>query len=238
MSPLVDLTSNTPSPISKIETSNVPPPKSYTATVPDFFLSKPYASAAAVGSLTILSTSSPAILPASLVACLCESLKYAGTVITALVTSWPKYFSAVSFIFCKTNAEIWEGEYFSPLLSTHASPLSAFTILNGDVCMSFCTESPSNFLPINRFAAKIVLVGFVTACLLAGVPTSCSSPNDTTDGVVLVPSAFSITLASDPSIIDTHEFVVPKSIPIILLIFSPLRLICKHVFLNYDLKVG
>ena len=75
MSPFVDFTSNTPSPISKIEISNVPPPKSYTATVPDFFLSSPYASAAAVGSLIILSTSKPAILPASFVACLCASLK-------------------------------------------------------------------------------------------------------------------------------------------------------------------
>ena len=46
-----------------------------TATVPDFFLSRPYASAAAVGSFTILFTSRPAILPASFVACLCESLK-------------------------------------------------------------------------------------------------------------------------------------------------------------------
>ena len=41
VSPLVDLTSNTPSPISNIDISNVPPPRSYTATVPDFFLSKP-----------------------------------------------------------------------------------------------------------------------------------------------------------------------------------------------------
>ena len=63
--------------------SNVPPPKSYTAMVLAPFLSMPYASAAAVGSLMILNTSNPAILPASLVACLCASLKYAGTVITA-----------------------------------------------------------------------------------------------------------------------------------------------------------
>jgi len=34
------------------------------------FLSRPYAKAAAVGSLTILSTSNPAIFPASFVACL------------------------------------------------------------------------------------------------------------------------------------------------------------------------
>ena len=53
-----------------IETSNVPPPKSYTATLLSFFapLSSPYARAAAVGSLMIRNTSSPAIVPASLVA--------------------------------------------------------------------------------------------------------------------------------------------------------------------------
>ena len=38
------------------------------------------------------------------------------------------------------------------------------------------------------------------------------------DGVVLAPSAFGITTGSFPSITETHEFVVPKSIPIILLI--------------------
>ncbi len=53
-------------------------------------LSIPYANAAAVGSLIIRFTSNPAILPASFVACLCASLKYAGTVITACVTVAPK----------------------------------------------------------------------------------------------------------------------------------------------------
>ena len=45
-----------------------------------------------------------------------------------------------------------------------------------------------------------------------------SSTNAMTDGVVLFPSAFGITTGSLPSITETHEFVVPKSIPIILLI--------------------
>ena len=44
------------------------------------------------------------------------------------------------------------------------------------------------------------------------------SKNATTDGVVLAPSAFSKTFACEPSMIATHEFVVPRSIPIILLI--------------------
>lgn len=55
-----------------------------------YFFYIPYANAAAVGSLMILSTVKPDILPASFVACLCESLKYAGTVITALFTVFPK----------------------------------------------------------------------------------------------------------------------------------------------------
>jgi hypothetical protein len=37
--------------------------------------------------------------------------------------------------------------------------------------------------------------------------------NATTDGVVLAPSAFSITFGYPPSMIATHEFVVPRSIP-------------------------
>ncbi len=53
-------------------------------------LSRPYASAAAVGSLTMRRTFMPAIWPASLVAWRCESLKYAGTVITASSTVSPR----------------------------------------------------------------------------------------------------------------------------------------------------
>ncbi len=66
--PDVANTSNTPSPSSRMETSNVPPPRSNTRTLPSSSLSTPYARAAAVGSLMIRSTSRPAIAPASLVA--------------------------------------------------------------------------------------------------------------------------------------------------------------------------
>ena len=64
--------------------------------------------------------------------------------------------------------------------------------------------------------AKSVFSGFVTACLFADCPTNFSfdSLKATIEGVVLAPSAFSITFASLPSITATHEFVVPKSIPI------------------------
>mmetsp|Transcript_14824 Transcript_14824/g.25301 ORF Transcript_14824/g.25301 Transcript_14824/m.25301 type:complete len:228 (+) Transcript_14824:975-1658(+) len=104
--PFVALTSNTPPEISRMETSKVPPPRSKTAIVFPSALSIPYANAAAVGSLMIRSTSKPAIFPASLVACRCESLKYAGTVTTALLTSRPRNPSAVSFILPKTMLPI------------------------------------------------------------------------------------------------------------------------------------
>ena len=84
LSPEVDLTSMTPSPSSSRETSKVPPPRSKTRTVCSLEpLSRPYARAAAVGSLTMRRTLKPAISPASLVAWRWASLKYAGTVMTA-----------------------------------------------------------------------------------------------------------------------------------------------------------
>mmetsp|Transcript_3865 Transcript_3865/g.11181 ORF Transcript_3865/g.11181 Transcript_3865/m.11181 type:complete len:449 (+) Transcript_3865:782-2128(+) len=75
VSPAVDSTSNTPSPTSRTDTSKVPPPRSNTRIVSLVFRSRPYAREAAVGSLMMRSTSSPAMRPASLVACRCESLK-------------------------------------------------------------------------------------------------------------------------------------------------------------------
>ena len=70
VSPEVLITSNTPPPISIIVTSRVPPPKSKTRIfISSFDLSSPNARDAAVGSLIILTTSKPAIVPASFVAC-------------------------------------------------------------------------------------------------------------------------------------------------------------------------
>src|SRR3979409_2799537 len=61
----------------------------------------------------------------------------------------------------------------------------------------------------------MVRSGLVAAWRLAGCPTrrSPSSLKATIDGVVRMPSAFSMTLAVLPSITATHEFVVPRSIP-------------------------
>ena len=78
-------------------------------------------------------------------------------------------------------------------------------------------------VPICRLTDKSVRWEFVTACLFAVTPINRSPPslaNATTEGVVLAPSALAITTGSPFSIVATQLFVVPKSIPITLLIFS------------------
>jgi len=61
----------------------------------------------------IFETSSPAILPASMVAYFCDSLKYAGTVITAFFTTdpGPRNFSADYLRFARIKADICSGVY-------------------------------------------------------------------------------------------------------------------------------
>src|SRR5574344_1662482 len=74
---------------------------------------------------------------------------------------------------------------------------------------------------------ETVRSGLVMAWRFATWPTMRSPvlENATTDGVVLLPSTLAITTASPPSITATQEFVVPKSIPITLLI------IFLHIYL-------
>ena len=153
VSPEVERTWKTPSSKSMMVTSRVPPPRSKTRIFWDCpALSRPYARAAAVGSLMIRTTSRPAILPASLVACLWLSLKYAGTVMTALSMVSPTKASASFLIFIRMYAEICCGVYSFP---------SAVT---------FSLE------PIFLLTFLMVPSGLVTACLLAGSPTrSCPS---------------------------------------------------------------
>src|SRR5208282_1300116 len=73
---------------------------------------------------------------------------------------------------------------------------------------------------MNRLIEYTVFSGLVTACRLATCPTSRSPPLviATTEGVVRAPSWFGITTGSPPCITATTELVVPRSIPIILLI--------------------
>ena len=63
-----------------------------------------------------------------------------------------------------------------------------------------------------------MLVGLVTAWRLASWPTSRSPVlvKATTVGMVRPPSADAMTVGSPPSITATTEFVVPRSMPMIL----------------------
>ena len=71
---------------------------------------------------------------------------------------------------------------------------------------------------MRRLTAKMVFCGFVTAWRFADWPTrtSLSFVNATIDGVVRSPSLFSMTRGLPPSMIATQEFVVPRSMPMIL----------------------
>lgn len=104
---------------------------------------------------------------------------------------------------------------------------------------SFLISGSSNRRPIRRFVAYSVFWELVTACRLAGVPTILS-PSDvkaTTDGVVRAPSLFSSTLGFLPSITETHEFVVPRSMPMTWpLTFSDLQQ-TNHRTLNKSLTI-
>ena len=72
---------------------------------------------------------------------------------------------------------------------------------------------------MKRLIEKTVFSGLVTACRLATWPTSRSpfSVKPTIDGVVRLPSEFGTTFGSEPSITATTLFVVPRSMPMILL---------------------
>src|SRR3989338_632032 len=73
--------------------------------------------------------------------------------------------------------------------------------------------------PINRLTLYTVFLGFKINCRLAISPTKFFT-GSTTEGIKFRPSAVGITLGFPPSITATAELVVPRSIPIILLIFT------------------
>src|SRR5262249_11945611 len=200
---------------SRTETSNVPPPRSKTRIFWSSSFSRLYASAAAVGSFTMRRTLSPAILPASLVASRCALLKYAGTVMTASLTLSPRYASASAFSFCRIIALISGGAHCLPPASMRTSSFGPFTTLYGTMVISSVTSS--YFRPMKRLTENTVFSGFVPCWRRGGAPTSRwpSFVNATTDGVVRPPSAFGRTVGSPPSRVAMHEFVVPRSMPIV-----------------------
>jgi hypothetical protein len=85
-------------------------------------------------------------------------------------------------------------------------------------------DEAQSLLPLQGIAVCFSFGSFVATLI------SPPSTKAITEGVVRLPSAFGITTGSFPSITETHEFVVPKSIPIILLMmFSNIfNTIVKH----------
>ena len=72
---------------------------------------------------------------------------------------------------------------------------------------------------MKRLIENTVFSGLVTACRFATCPTSRSPDfvKPTTDGVSRPPSELVMTTGSPPSMTATTELVVPRSIPMILL---------------------
>ncbi len=117
---------------------------------------------------------------------------------TASTTSSPRKFSASVFNFCKIKALISSGEKSRPSI---AKPVSE---------------------PMTRLTEIIVLSALITAWFFAASPTSTppSFGKATTEGVTLFPRSFGIMRGCRPSIKARQEFVVPRSIPTILLKLS------------------
>jgi hypothetical protein len=104
-----------------------------------------------------------------------------------------------------------------PPAFTRTSPFDARTTAYGTIFISSLTSS--NLRPMNRLIEKTVFSGLVTACRFATCPTRRSPDlvKPTTEGVIRLPSGFVMTTGSPPSMTATTELVVPRSIPIILL---------------------
>ena len=173
----------------------MPPPKSYINTVCSFSFSlRPYANAAAVGSLMMAITSNPALLPAFRVSVLSICVKYAGTVITAESIVSPHCCSASSFSLLNKIAEKSVALYFFPNSSTLKSLLpilllkKAIAFVSPTDCIFFAS-SPKRMFP---FSSK-----------------------HSTEGVVVEPKLFFIICGFPVfwSILATAQKVVPKSIP-------------------------
>src|SRR5258705_11048187 len=116
------------------------------------------------------------------------------------------------------------------------SLFSSFATWYGTSFVLRWTSGSSQRRPMNRLIEKIVFAGLVTAWRLASWPTRRSPPllKATTDGTVRPPSAEAMTVGSPPSMTATTEFVVPRSIPMIL----PMLVALLGWFVRVSERVG
>src|SRR5918999_66737 len=105
-----------------------------------------------------------------------------------------------------------------PSFTTTPSDLGSFSTWYGTRSLLRWTSGSSHRRPMKRLMLKMVFSGLVIAWRLATWPTSRSPllAKATTDGVMRPPSALVMTCGSPPSMTATTEFVVPRSMPMIL----------------------
>mmetsp|Transcript_35416 Transcript_35416/g.56622 ORF Transcript_35416/g.56622 Transcript_35416/m.56622 type:complete len:417 (-) Transcript_35416:74-1324(-) len=224
LSPPRTRASNLPLSILRTDTSNVPPPISTTMLVFLPATKRPYDIAAAIGSVKRRRTLSLAISPARFVAAFCRSVKNAGTVITALSTCRSRYSSAMCLSFSKMAHAISSGS--TPFEDDAGLEITIWSfldcdsiILKGNISISsFVTEL--NRLPINLFELPTSTFPswptYISTALSPMATSLFSASNNTTDRKVFLPDSahlIVLALALSSTHTDTHEFVVPRSIP-------------------------
>jgi len=139
-------------------------------------------------------------------------------VTTALVMGHPSAASAVVFIFSSTMAEICSGAKlrFSPgTASTSMTGLPPAPSEQAKGKRLISSPHSSNWRPMMRLMLNSVFLGFMAAWRMAGSPTRRlpSESQDTQEGVVRSPSALVSTSTSPLRQTATHEYVVPRSMP-------------------------
>src|SRR3954471_14564494 len=110
----------------------------------------PYASAAAVGSLSTRTTVSPAIAPAVAVAERWASLKLAGTVTTARAIGTSRRADAMLRTWSSTIAEISGTANSPPRVTIIGALFGPSLITNGDRVLAVWTSGDLNDRPISR----------------------------------------------------------------------------------------
>ena len=176
VSPLVAFTSKTPSPISRIEMSKVPPPKSNTATVCSLPRLVEAVSQSRRRRLVDDALDVEARDAAGVLGGLALGIVEVGRNRDDRFGDWSRRSSLPrSFSSSEGRARRFpEGSISRSPTLTQASPFLASTILNGATLMNSWTSFELNLRPIRRLASKTVFSGLVMAWRLAAWPTSFS----------------------------------------------------------------
>ncbi len=114
---------------------------------------------------------------------------------TALVTSRPRWLSAIAFISFSTSAEISGSENSWSRTWMRTELLGPSTILYGITDCAFFTSSEKKKRPISRLAEYTVFSALVMMFFFAALPTSTdpSSRKETTEAWVTSPHSLGIT---------------------------------------------